>query len=248
MDGIVAAGALAPAALREQGIERIPLLRVAGESILARTCRCLQAGGGCERVHILAPEAVPLPAGPGISRALYSGAIVDDFLACVESSCQGEAVLLASGDMPLLTPEALAAVCQFAQAQGADVVYPAVERACIEQRFPGSKRTYVKLGRVTVTGGNVFWLSRSWIAQRAPLLRQLFAQRKNVLGLARVFGIAFLIRLLCGLVDVPYLERHLSQVLHGKLRAALLPHAELAADLDKPADLETFRPYLDAWR
>jgi GTP:adenosylcobinamide-phosphate guanylyltransferase len=248
MHGIVAAGALAPAGLRELGIERIPLLRVAGETILERTCRCMLSGGDCEMVHILAPEAVALPALATCDRADYSGALIDDFLDCVEHMCQGEAVLLASGDMPLITPEAVAALCRFAQEQAADVVYPAVDKALIEQRFPGSKRTYVKLGPVTVSGGNIFWLKRAWISKRGPLLKQLFMQRKNVLGLARVFGLAFLLRLLCGMVDVPYLERHLSRILHGALRAALLPFPELAADLDKPADLATFAASLDAWR
>jgi hypothetical protein len=32
------------------------------------------------------------------------------------------------------------------------------------------------------------------------------------------------------------------------LRAVILPFPELAVDLDKLADLETFRPYLDPWR
>lgn len=248
MHGIIAAGALAHLALREQGIERIPLLTVSGETILHRTCHCLQAGAGCETVHILAPQEVPLPALPYVVRAAYSGALIDDFLACVEQACTGEAVVLASGDMPLITPAAIAALSAYAREQAADVVYPAVEKNVMEQRFPGSKRTYVKLGRITVTGGNAFWLSRQWISRQAPLLRQLFEQRKNVLGLARVFGVAFLLRLLCGMVDVPYLERRLSYLLHGKLRAAVLPHAELAADLDKPADLATFAPYLDPWR
>jgi hypothetical protein len=100
MHGIIAAGALAPAALRELGVERIPLLRVNGETLLARTCRCLITGGACEVVHVLAPEAVPLPDLPGVQRAVYSGRIVDDVLGCIGSACAGAAVLLASGDMP----------------------------------------------------------------------------------------------------------------------------------------------------
>ena len=42
-----------------------------------------------------------------------------------------------------------------------------------------------------------------------------------------------------------YIERHLSRVLKGKLRAAVIPYPELAVDLDKQADLETFASYLD---
>jgi hypothetical protein len=248
MHGVVAAGAMATPALREAGIERIPLLRVAGETILERTCRCLIQGAGCEQVHLLAPEAVALPALPQVTRAQYSGALVDDFIRCVQLAGTGDTLLLASGDMPMITPEAVAALVEFGQTTQADVVYPVVEKAVIERRFPGTHRTYVKLGRITVSGGNIFWLKREWVVAHGPLLRRLFAQRKNPIALARVLGLGFVLRLLCGRLDIPYLERHVSQILCGKLRAAVLPFAELAVDLDKSADLETFKPYLDPWR
>jgi hypothetical protein len=150
--------------------------------------------------------------------------------------------------MPLLTPETVAALRDFALSAEADVVYPVVEKPSVEARFPGSKRTYVKLGGRAVTGGNIFWLNREWTAKRGALLRQLFERRKDPVGLARAFGLGFVLRLLCGWLDLPYLERHLSRILDGKLRAVVLPYPELAVDLDKLADLETFRPYLDPWR
>lgn len=245
MEGLVAAGALAPEGLQQRGVARIPLLSVSGETILARVCRCLIEGGGCERVHVLAPEAVPLPELPQVSRAPYSGAIIDDLLACLEARVESEQVLLASGDMPLLTVEAVAALGGFARTADADVVYPVVAQMVMEQRFPGGKRTYARLGGTRYTGGNVFALRRSWILGQGALLKRLFARRKDPVGLARLFGLLFVLRLLLGLLTLEHVERHLSRVLKGKLRAAVLPYAELAADLDKVADLETFAPYLD---
>jgi len=247
MHGVVAAGAIAPPELRARGVERIPLLRVGGETVLARVCRCLLTGGGCEHVHVLAPPEVELPDDPAVSRAPYTGGIVDDVLSCVSQLTSGEAVLVASGDMPLLTPEAVAALCEYAAGSGAVCVYPLGEREAVEARFPGTKRTYRRVGGKDYTGGNVFWLSRDWFLERGPLFRELFARRKDPIGLARLFGLWFTLRVLFGWVTLEYIERYLSRLLRGQIRAAVLPFPELAVDLDKNADLDTFVPYLDAF-
>ena len=98
---------------------------------------------------------------------------------------------------------------------------------------------------MTVTGGNIFWLSRRWLIENAELLRKLFANRKNLLVLMGMFGFWFFLRLLTGQADLRYLEKHLGHVVNARLRAAPLPYPELAVDLDKEADLDTFMPYLD---
>ena len=64
-------------------------------------------------------------------------------------------------------------------------------------------------------------------------------------ALAGRFGVMFLLRVLLGWGDIPYLEQHLGRVLQARVAAAVLPFPELAVDLDKPADLEFFRPMLD---
>jgi hypothetical protein len=109
----------------------------------------------------------------------------------------------------------------------------------------GTKRTYLRLRSGSFTGGNIFYLRRQWLLQSGPLLTELFANRKNVAALAGRFGVLFLLRVLLGLADIPYLERHLGHVLNARFAAAVLPFPELAVDLDKPADYELFRTMLD---
>ncbi|MCH7471530.1 nucleotidyltransferase family protein [bacterium] len=247
MDGLVAAGALATDELRSRGVERIPLLKVDGETILNRVCRCLIEGGGCQKVHVLAPGEVPLPDHHAVCRGEYSGDLVSDVLNCVRNDTAGEGVLISSGDLPLLTPEAVSAVVDAAKNSGADVVYPVAERQAVEERFAGSKRTYLRLRGQTVTGGNVFWLGRDWILRNGELLAKLFEHRKSPPALAKIFGVGFLIRVVLGLASLDYLERHLGGVVRAKLHAPVLPFPELVVDLDKPADLDLFTPYLDPW-
>lgn len=247
MQGVVAAGATAVAELRECGVERVPLLTINGETILTRICRCLIEGGGCDTVYVLAPENVPLPDIPAVRRADYSGALVDDSLRCYQRDITSDNFLFACADVPLLSNESIAEVVRVGQETGADLIYPVVERKRMEEMFPGGKRTYVPLRNGRFTGGNVFWINRNWVLDRRDILLSMFENRKNVPALAATFGMGFIFRLLFRMADLHYVEQHLSRILKGNLHAAPMQFPELAADLDKLADLELFRPHLDDW-
>lgn len=247
MDGVVLAGARAPEELQERGIDRIPLLRIDGETLIARACRCLLEGGGCERVFVLAPSEVELPADDRVLRADYSGDVIQDLIECLKQRAVSQYVLISSADMPLLTPEAVSALTAAGLEHQADIVFPTVERGRIEQRFPGTKRTYLRLGRLTVSGGNLFWISRPWLIGRAEWLKRLFANRKSIPAMARTFGVLFLLRILLGWTSLEYVERHLGRIVQGSLKAVVLDYPEVAVDLDKLADLELFAADLDPW-
>lgn len=244
MLAIVAAGGVPGEKLRARGVTRIPLLTIGGETLLSRICHCLLTGGGSQSVVVLAPEDVPLPAQPAVSRGKYTGHIVDDVIECA-AAADATAILIASADMPLITPEAISALVEFGRQRQADVLYPVVDQEVIEARFPGTKRTYLKLRELTVSGGNVFWVNRNWLVGNAPLLRKLFDNRKNLLGLMGMFGLWFFLRLITRQADLPYLEQHLGRVVNAKVHAVRLPYAELAVDLDKESDLDLFTKYLD---
>jgi GTP:adenosylcobinamide-phosphate guanylyltransferase len=245
MLAVVAAGGRAPQSLRARGIERVPLLLAGGETLLSRTCRCLAEGGGCEAVIVLAPEEVPLPDHPAVSRGRYTGAIVDDVVNCAEEHEEADQLLISGADMPLLTARAVAQLVDDGAKHRPQVLYPVVDRRMVEARVPGSKRTYLKLRGQVVTGGNIFVVDRRWLVEHAELLRKLFASRKNLLALMSMFGIWFFIRLLTQQADLRYLEQHLGRVVRARLRAALLPCPELAIDLDKEADLQSLAAYID---
>ncbi len=245
MDSIILAGAIAPEEIRKRGVPRIPLLKIESKTILERTCMCLLEGGGCQRVFVLAPDEVELPDNPAILRADYSGDVISDLERCLKNRVKGEFCLVSSADMPLLTNDAVESLVVEGDRFKSDIVFPAVGRDLIEKRFPGTKRTYMRIGSSQVSGGNLFWVNREWLLARSDLLRRLFEVRKSVKSMAGIFGIAFLVRVMLGLAPLEYIERHLGGVLNGELKAVILKYPEIAVDLDKLADLELFEPYLD---
>jgi molybdopterin-guanine dinucleotide biosynthesis protein A len=243
MLGILCAGGLASKRLREAGVERVPLLYCGDETILERSCRVLLEAG-CTEVAVLAPEEVPLPALPGVVRAAHSGELIPSLIACAKSFGGEDAALLSSADLPLISVEGCRAVARAGEESGADLVYPVFSRADTEARFGKAKRTYAKLGGVEYTGGNVFYARLSWLTRQEELLTKLFAMRKSPPGLARIFGLSFLLGLLTGRLTLAGLEERLGKIVGGKLNAAPLPYVELGMDVDKPEDLEALRDFV----
>jgi hypothetical protein len=242
--GIVCAGALTHPDLRALGVERVPLLRIGGETILERTLRCLRDGGGCERLHVLAGREVPLPDWPGVVQANYTGKLVSDGMALLRQ-LDGEYVLVAGCDCPQLTPECIAELVERGMALQADFVYPLVNRDIAEARFPGGQRTYRSLREGAFTGGNVFLVRREYALQAEPWITELFARRKNPLAMGQLLGWQFLWLLLTGRAPLTLIEQRVSRALRGKFRALVTDHAEIAVDIDKAADYHYFRSVLD---
>jgi hypothetical protein len=242
--GVVAAGAPAHPTLVQAGVARVPLLRRAGRTLLEHACQSLLAGAEATRVLVLAPEAVPLPGLDGVSRAAYSGKLIADLFAILRE-CPEEVLILSSGDLPMLTPDAVRAVCAAGESRQADFVYPVAALAELKARYPEADKTTWRVGGKRIAGGNVFWIRRKWLLELEPLIERIFARRKDPLALARLFGPWFLLRVLLGWADLPYLERKLGQLAAGRLCAELLPYPELVLDLDKADDLPAFSAFLD---
>ena len=240
MYALVAAGARAPQELRERGIQYIPLLEIDGESILARTCRCLREGAGCSSIYVVAPEDVPLPELPGVSRVVPSGNIVRDSMACLRRDRSATHVLVSSADMPVLTPEAAGAVIAAGLASVADLLYPVCRREVIEARFPQTRRTYLRTREGQVSGGNMFCLRREWFLGQEEFFNRAFELRKNKLALARLVGLPLLLAVASGKASLAWIERYVGGRLQGKMCCSVLDYPELAVDLDKVADLELF--------
>lgn len=161
------------------------------------------------------------------------GGILDNLEAALGQT-QGR-VLVATGDLPHLTPEAVGFVLR--QAPEAALVYTIVPKAQVEERFPGSKRTYARLKEGVFTGGNLVLLDKALFFQALPLARRVVALRKRPLALARLIGWDILLKLLLGRLSLKELEARAQQILGVEARALITPYPEVGVDLDRPEEL-----------
>lgn len=144
-------------------------------------------------------------------------------------------VLVATADLPHLTPEAVRFLLE--GAPEAALVYPIVPKERVEARFPGNRRTYARLREGTFTGGNLLLLDKALFFQALPLARRAVALRKRPLALARMVGLDILWKLLLGRLSLPEVEARAKRILGVEARALITPYPEVGVDVDREEDL-----------
>jgi molybdopterin-guanine dinucleotide biosynthesis protein A len=171
-----------------------------------------------------------LPAGESMAASLELGS------SAALAKHPQQPLLILSADVPWLTPSAVDNLVQ--QAPDVDLVYPIIPKEVSEQQFPGQKRTYVKIAEGKFTGGNVIVISVKMLPKLLRVLDQLHASRKNPLGLAKLFGVDIIFKLLFGRLTIPEVEARAKKILGAEMKAYISDDASLGADVDKASHLQ----------
>ncbi|HEY0648226.1 nucleotidyltransferase family protein [Phenylobacterium sp.] len=225
------------------GVAHKALIRLEGETLLARVVGALRAAGAGRiavvsshpgvRAEIarLGAEALDEAAGPSLS--VRAGA-----------EQLGTPLVVTTADHALLRPEWVQRFLADAPTD-ADVAVLVAARATVEAAAPGTKRTWLKLADGHWSGCNLFWLANDRALAVIDLWRRVEAERKRPWKMAWILGPRMLLR---------FVTRRLS--LHGAaqrlgalagVRAAIVetPYGLASVDVDKPADLDLVRDIVD---
>jgi molybdopterin-guanine dinucleotide biosynthesis protein A len=241
---VLAGGRADNAFLAASGVENRALAPLAGRPMVAWVLEALQAAQTVERIVLVGAEG--LTEAPGVRQQLRGGGDLMETIERGIGACPGAAfVLLVSADIPALTAEGIDAFVRAGMETGADFVYPIIPRAANEARFPGVKRTYLRLTDGTFTGGNLVLVRPQALLSRRDLVRQTYAARKKPLRLAVMLGWGTLWRLLWRRLSVSDAAAAVSRLLGVRSAAVITEHAELGADVDHAADLLAMERYLE---
>jgi GTP:adenosylcobinamide-phosphate guanylyltransferase len=229
------------------GISYRPLLDVGGQPLIVRLLGALRASDQVGRIAVVAPEPVlAATADQKVDLRVLSGeSFIDNLLSGVDALAS-PSMLIVTGDLPLLSVAAVDEFIDRSLAAEAEITYPIIPKEVCEARFPGGKRTWVRLRDGVFTGGNAVTLTRDFANRSRGLIAGLYASRKNPLKLASLLGFGFVIGLLCGRLTLADIERRASAIVSGRARAIICSHPELGFDVDKLSDLETARRALGA--
>ena len=236
------------------------LIPVADRPIVGWVVEALASASRVHRILVVAPEPVVeaarqalAPAGRAGGQAAAERLVgvepAGSLLANMERGlrhARGSHALLVTGDVPLLRPEMVddfVARCE-AHGEACDVFYAIVERSAGEQRYPGLRRTWVRMADGVFTGGNLAVVQRGVVARARPMLELAIAARKSPLALARLFGLGTLWRFVRGRLTVAEMEARVGRMLGIRGRAVVTPHVEIGIDVDQPADLALARRHL----
>lgn len=183
----------------------------------------------------LGPHDCPANARPGASGLGPASAIV-------ANEDLGAPLLVTTCDHPLLTGEIIRDFIARADATDADLVVGFATRSTIEKSFEGMRRTYLMLGGEGYSGCNLFLIRRPAGYEAIRFWSAVEAHRKSPRKLAFLIGPGLMLRYLFrSFMTIDGLMAYASKRTGVKIAAAVLPFAEAAVDVDKPADLDFAR-------
>lgn len=182
----------------------------------------------------------------GIKLVANGATAVESFLKAFQLvSPETQQVLLVTGDIPLLTTEAVEHfLCTCGTMEG-DLFYSIVSREVNEEKYPGVKRTYVHLKEGVFTGGNLILLNPAIVAQCIKEAEELVRLRKKPLSLASYVGWKLMLTYVLRRLSLKDIEKGVSNLLGGiKGVGVISPYPEIGIDVDKPSDLVLVRKTL----
>lgn len=239
---VMMAGGKAGDALAEHaGVPYKALVPIGGRPMAAHVMDALAASKTVSEVLLVAPAEVAA-ALPG-ARHLQD---TDSFLGNIQAgvgACRGaEFCLLVTCDIPYVTGPILDAFVQASAARGVDITMPIVEMARCEERFPGMRRTSMRLREGRFTLGNTTLMRPAFLERNTATIEAAFAARKQPLRLAGMLGPGLILRVLLAsrfpaALPLSYVENRIGKLVGGAVAAIPLPYPEIGADIDKPSDL-----------
>ena len=188
------------------------------------------------REMVSAPGLTELFDNPRVTFAESIGGISQSIARVIGKSPLDWPVLVTTADHPLLTVEMVNAFIDNAAVP--DIAVAAVERRTLLQRYPNSKRTWLKFKGGAYSGANLFALRSPLALKALELWAQAEQDRKKALKLFWHFGPRLTFRAITRTISFPSALHRAGQKLGLNASLVLLSQAEAAIDVDKPTDHE----------
>ncbi len=249
MDAVVLAGGIPkpddPLYAYTQGKPKA-LLDIAGKPMAQWVLDALSGAAAVERIYLIGlTEEDGLHAAKPITYLPNQGSMLANILAGLRAILRdrpdAEYTLLASTDIPTITPEMVDWVASNARQLQADLVYHVVPREVMEKRFPGSHRTYLRLKDMEVCGADLNVVRTSMANTNTEIFDRLIAARKHPLRQAAIIGWKTLLMIALRRWTLAQVVAAASA--RGNLRGVgvVSPYAEMAMDADKPYQVDILR-------
>lgn len=173
------------------------------------------------------------------------GSLMENVARGVKCLPDAKRVLLATCDIPLITPQAIEDFLDKCGNRSAEVYYPVVPREAVEKYFLNVKRTYVTFKEGDFTGGNLFLIDPGAVVRCMEMGQQLVDARKSPIRLSRLMGVPFLLKFVLRMVTLKEAEEKASALLGVEGAVVVTTYPEVGVDVDKPSDLELVSKVLD---
>ena len=213
------------------GVTHKAEIPVAGVPMLRRVVSALTAAGLSDKVYISGYSVSKLKqvsngSGPADSVTLGLKDIAQ--YPCLVTTC----------NHALLTADIVQSFIEGAQKAGTDICVGFATETVIQAEFPETKRTYLRFSDEAVSGCNLFYIANEEGAKAIAFWQSVQHLRKNPFKLARKVGVGIGLKYAIGRLSLLGAFDYAAKRIGITAAPVLLPFAEAAIDVDKPADLE----------
>ena len=216
-------------------------IAIGGVPMIARVVDALQQSGCVDSIAISTESAdvfddvvVDLR---NVSHTQSQNSAPSSAIFAIEHS-GGYPVLITTGDHALLTADMVRHVCEQSETLYADVTVGLATAETILGGYPNTRRTFFKFGATRVSGCNLFTVHSAVGLRMLVRWQEMERNRKKPWKLVFSFGVSPLIRFVLGRLTLDAAFATVSEQLNIRVRPLLLPFADAAIDVDKPADKE----------
>jgi len=147
-------------------------------------------------------------------------------------------VVSISADIPAINADIVESMIKLFSAREVDIYYSVVEREVIEKRYPGSRRTYLKVKDTQVCGGDLNCFSKRAALDPNAIWKELINLRKSPLKQAAMIGVDTLLLILLRQLTLDQAVKRVCKRLGITGKAVRVPFAEIGMDVDKPFQFE----------
>jgi len=221
-------------------------LEIAGRPLLAHVLAALRGARGVGRIAVVGPEGAIRAVAPDVVIVPGDGTIMDNVARAQLHLAARDPVLVVASDIPLLTSSAVETFLAACAADGADFYYAIVPQEAVQGRFPGARKTFVRVTDGTFTGGSVMLFNPAVLDRVRDFVERVIAARKKPWMLAQVFGWSIVLKFASGRLSIAEMEAKVRELLGITARAVIMADPVVALDVDmgKPENLEIIRTAL----
>ncbi len=215
------------------------LMDFAGKPMIQWVLDALSASSLVNRVVVIGlPAFTDLHCSHPLTIIETHGSILGNLQAGVqELERQGnisQKVLAVSSDVPAVTGEMIDWLVNSVQQSDHDLYYNLITRQSMENKYPASNRTYIRLKEMEVCGGDINAFDHRMVFQKEKLFAEVIGSRKNPVKQAAIMGFDTLFLLLIHQMTLRQAEINISRKIGSSCRAILCSYPEMGMDVDKP--------------
>jgi molybdopterin-guanine dinucleotide biosynthesis protein A len=247
MRAVVLAGSAESELTRQEGVPNKSLIHLGGRPVLLYILEALRQVPEISRIVVV---------GPAESLKAYreqfdfdivaeEGGIAQNIHAPFKHWTLTGPLLLVTGDVPLLTREALEDFLEQCRPFDLDFYYPIIPREAVEKTYPGTRRTYVPLKEGVFTGGNIFIARAEKVVETLPQVEDFFRVRKSFIKMVAKLGPVFILKYITRRLIIEDLVQRFKVLFNVEAKAVITRHPEIGIDMDKVSDLTFFRERLN---